>query len=44
MDAYIDLLIKNKIRVQYVWPLSVSLADHQKQLEKNQKQKKTTAD
>ncbi len=44
MDSYIDLLIQHRIRVQYVWPLSVSLADHRKQLEKIRKQKKTTAD
>lgn len=43
MDSYIDLLIQHKIRIQYVWPLSVSLADHRKQLEKIRKQKKPTA-
>jgi len=44
MDRYIDLLIQNRIRIQYIWPLSVSLSEHQKQLEKNQKQKEAIAD
>lgn len=42
MDEYIDLLTENRIRVQYVWPLSSRLEDHQKHLAK--KRKPTIAD
>jgi hypothetical protein len=34
MDAYIDLLENHRIRIQYVWPLSVTLENHKKRVAK----------
>lgn len=35
LDAYIDALEANKIRVHYAWPLSVRLDEHQKMIQKS---------
>lgn len=35
LDAYIDALETNRIRVHYTWPLSVRLDEHQKMIQKS---------
>ncbi len=35
IDTYIDILELLKIRVHYVWPLSVRLDEHQKMIKKS---------
>jgi len=34
LDEYIDSLVEHKIRIQYVWPLSVTLENHRKRVAK----------